>query len=115
MALSKLMAPIYRGLPPQTRVFLRLAIEVATVQALSEVPDSPQRSVRHRRHQARLWALYRVLQLVMTIDLSNARTGAAVHLAVVRAMAPVFLDPAFLTKDDAVQPVEWPPFIDDGA
>jgi hypothetical protein len=48
-----------------------------------------------------------VLELLAAADFSAARTNAGVHLAVVRALAPVFLDPSILHGEHRLLLVEW--------
>ena len=87
-------------------------MEVALASASEAVPED-RRSTPKQRRLARLRAVYGVLQLLAAVDVSAVKTKAALHLAIVRAMAPVFLDPAFPQSEIRELPVEWPPFIDD--
>jgi hypothetical protein len=105
---SSYMAPIYRALPPQTRPFLQTATALALATTLSGTPPGRTDLARRERRRARLRALYGIVELLGAVDFSVPTTKAGVHLAVVRAMAPVFLDPSFLHAEFRPLPVEWP-------
>ncbi len=112
-AYSDYTAPIYRSLPPPTRAFLRIAIGTALAAALSDLPSGRHRLAVAGRQRARLRALYGVVELLASIDFSKPKTNAGVHLAVVRALGPVFLDPSFLQGESRALPVEWPSLEDE--
>lgn len=102
------MAPIYRSLPPPTRAFLRVATATALATTLADLPAGRDRVAIAGRQRARLRALYGVVELLAAVDFSAPKTNAGVHLAVVRALGPVFLDPTFLQAEARSLPVEWP-------